>query len=701
VQYNLESQKRQYALQERVVALGWPRSQCVVIDEDLGISGAHSENRPGYQRLVSMLALREVGIILGIEVSRLARNCLDWYQLLELASSFGSLISDEDSVYDPADFNDRLLLGLKGTISEVELYQIKCRMMRGRINKAKRGDLETKLPIGYERDLEGKTRKTADQSVSNSISGVFALFRRIRSIRGVLKELKKRGVELPYRETTRGLGSRIGWRAPRYEVIYNIIQNPAYAGIYIYGRRKSKYDPLEKVRRVTTVPPSEREVVILEHHEGYVSKDEHEDNLRILASNNYVATDSRGAAREGAALLQGLVYCKACGLKMRPRYTSQRYYYCCDRAHVKYCEPICGWGSAIRIDGAVEEILLKVLNEGTIDLSFQLLRRHRDETAALKKQWDQKLTRLEYESNLARRRYESVDPENRLVACTLESEWNIKLNTLNQTKAEIEARFSAPTRVGPSLNEVKAALSSLPDRWRSKMLELREKKEIIRSVVERVFLRTKGKTIWIEIIWHGSSTTQLEIPKYLFSSGEIYHRILDLAKEKTDSEIAVLLNQKDIKTVKNRPWSSRRVMDFRLSNGIPSGFTLAKDKRIPDSGFITSTELSNRLGVKREAIQRWCKIGILESKPRGAKQETLWIKINDEILSRLDGTAQVDSTAITLRRFITNTGKSQEHAITLAENKGYHLVRLRRGKRIQFYICPQNKTNNATFDRSM
>lgn len=227
VEQNVESQRRQYALVDRAKTLGWAESRCLVIDEDLGKSGSHSENRPGYQRLVSMLALREVGLVLGIEVSRLARNCLDWYQMLELASAFDVLIADEDSVFDPRDFNDRLLLGLKGTISEVELYQIKARMMRGRMNKARRGALELCLPVGYERGPDGTTCKSSDVAVRTAIDAIFSLFHQLRSVRAVLRELRRRRAELPYHTSVPGLGRRVSWRPPLYEVIYNIIRNPS------------------------------------------------------------------------------------------------------------------------------------------------------------------------------------------------------------------------------------------------------------------------------------------------------------------------------------------------------------------------------------------------------------------------------------------------------------------------------------------
>lgn len=687
VENNLESQRRQYALRERAVVLGWRADQVVVIDDDLGISGAHSENRPGYQRLVSMLALREVGLVLGIEFSRLARNCLDWYQLLEVASAFGVLIADEDTVCDPSDFNDRLLLGLRGTISEVELHQIQSRMSRGRMNKAQRGDLEVTLPIGYERDNEAKTRKTADQAVRSAVQNVFALFRQLRSLRGVLKELRRRGAELPYWSQAPGLPKRLAWRPPTYDAIYSMVRTPAYAGVYVYGRRKRHYDPVAKKTHVEMVPSSQWEVVIPDHHEGYVTRDEYDENQTILRNNGYAAAMSRGAAREGSALLQGLVYCKRCGHKMRPRYTSRRYYYYCDQEHRRRGEPICGRASAMRVDGVFEELFLEVLNDGTVDLTFQLARRHRDEMASLRKQWDQKLQRLEYEANLARRRYESVDPENRLVTSTLEQEWNQRLEALEQAKADFARHFQPAKAEGVGIDEVKAALRTLPERWRSDMLSIEEKKEMVRSVVDKIFLNTQGKVVRVEILWQGGTLTELDVPKYLFTAGRIYHRVAALAGERTDGEIAELLNQEGTRTVKGKPWTSRRVMDFRLSNGIPSGFTTSSKARLPDSGHLSSGELAAHLGVNVATIQKWFRVGILEGRQTG-RQAQLWVRADDDAVARLNGSAPVDSTAISMRHLMKTTGKPERDIVEWAKREGHRILRVRRGKTACFYVQP-------------
>lgn len=688
VQNNKESQQRQYSLQERAIKLGWHKDMVTVIDEDLGISGAHSENRPGYQKLISLIALKKVGVIFGIEVSRLARNCLDWYELLEIASTFNTLIADEDGVFNPADYNDRLLLGLKGTISEAELYQIKNRMMRGRINKAQRGELEIHLPIGFEWS-NGKVIKTPDESVRTSIDNVFALFKQIGSVRGVLFELHRRQQELPYEKIIPGIGRNISWKKPAYESIYFMITNPTYAGVYSYGRRKRHYNPVNKRTNTQKISQGDLDVFLPDHHEGYIGYQEFENNLKTMANNQYGNITSQGAAREGHGLLQGIAYCKKCGLRMRSFYKAKHTYYYCDRNHRRYGEPICGCASAKRVDGAVTDILLQVINEGTVDLTFQLMKHHQEEQTIIYHQWEQKVKRLDYEANLARRRYESVDPENRLVASTLEAEWNEKLISAKQARLEREKH--CPNGVKPVLTaiQIKELLSRLQQQWYTGNIAIQDKKEMLRCLINKVFINTEGKVLIVEISWHGGSITKLEVPKYLFSSTHIYHRVKELALSYTDSKIAEILNEENLFTVKQKPWTSRRVMDFRLSNQIPSGFTKTTNLKI-EQGYVSSQEASQILNVKITSIQRWFKLGILEGRRGVEKQSKLWVYLDMDIIKRLNGTAIFDITVKTLRSIMKDMGMSQNELIQWVKLNNHEILRLKRGNSCCFYIKPNN-----------
>ena len=689
VEQNQESRKRQYQLVERAQAQGWKEAQCEVIDEDQGVSGAQSHNRPGYQKLISMLALREVGIVLGLEVSRLARNSLDMYQLLELAAAFSVLIADEDGIYDPGDFNDRLLLGLKGTISEVELYQIRARMVRGKLNKAKRGELKQRLPVGLDWDpIVKKPRLAVDQSVRHAVERVFELFGQLRSVRSVLKHLRETGLELPFQRIYQGAGREIGWRRPAYETVYAIITNPSYAGIYCYGKRERVFDPVRRAYHVRSRPREEWLVFLTDHHPGYVSAETFEDNQQIMANNRPQFANSQGAARQGATLLQGLVYCRHCGHKMRIRYSRSTPYYTCDAAHRRFGDPICNRASAKRVDVLVAELFLMVMNPETLALSQAFDEQLGREVARTDRSWREKLQRQEYEANLARRRYETVDPDNRLVAQTLETEWNQKLLDMEKTRKIYAAQKPSPHEMLSSLEQIQTVVAQLRDTWYGDQISMQDKKELVRCLIERVFFENRGKLIRVKVCWHGGETNELDVPKYLFSSPQVYHKISQLAKTHTDREIADLLNQADLTTAHGRTWTGRHVMDFRLTNAIPSGFTTQTKLRIPDTGFITSAEAAKLLGISQPAISRWYRLGILTGKQDGW-HAPLWIYWSNEVMEQLSGGAAPDPLMVTVGSLSKKLGKTQEETFAWVLANNYKVYRLRRGAQMRFYILPQ------------
>lgn len=688
VQKHQESQRRQYQLQEKAQGLGWPKSQCVVIDDDLGISGAQSHNRPGYQRLISKIALREVGIVLGLEVSRLARNSLDWYQLLELAAVFDVLIADEDGVYDASDFNDRLLLGLKGTISEVELYQIRTRLNRGRLHKAQRGKLQLILPVGLDWDpIKQNPRLTVDQSVRHAIQLVFELFRKIRSIRGVLLYCVEHAIEVPYQKRHGHHDRCIQWRIPSYDAIYLILTNPTYAGVYCYGKVRKQVDPLTQQTHVEKLPRDEWEVFMPNHHPGYISLAEFEENQRVIANNRFQYPQSAGAAKKGAALLQGLVYCQHCGHRMRIRYSSGSAYYLCDRAKQRYGEPTCNRASAKRVDAQVVDLVLTVINEGTLELSLANNKQMEQQQAELEQHGQDRLKRLAYAADLARRRYENVDPENRLVAHTLETEWNQAMLALEKARATYEAQKPEEYQMQSTLAEMREVLTNLRYHWFAADIPVIEQKEILRCLIERVVLARREKMIHTTIHWQGGTTSQLEVPQYLFSSPYIYWRISELAKTLTDREIAAALNEEGIETVKGRPWNDRRVMDFRLSNSIPSGFTTRPDLRIPDRSYVTTPEAAGALGVSVSAVESWFKQGILDGK-RDKPGATIWIAWSKDVVYRLSGGATPDPRMVSTRSLCKNRNMRPVEIFHWAKQEGHQIYRLRRGKSFLFYILP-------------
>jgi len=693
VEHNLESQKRQYQLVDRAQTLGWLPDHCLVIDDDLGISGAQSHNRPGYQRLISLLALREVGIVLGLEISRLARNSLDWYQLLELAAAFNVLIADEDGLYNPAEFNDRLLLGLKGTISEVELYQIRARMMRGRLNKVQRGELTWVMPIGLECDPETKQiRLSNDQSVRHVLALVFHLFHQLHSIRGVLRYLSREGIDLPHQEVRRGFERRVVWRSPTYETVYGFITNPAYAGVYCYGKRQRQVDPLTHQTHNRTCSRDAWTVFLPEHHPGYLSLLEFEENQRILENNRNQYLTSPGAPRQGTALLAGLVFCQQCGRRMRVRYTLGNPYYTCDGAERRFGAPICNRASATRVDALVEDLFLTVINPETLEKSVRYDTKLQEEADLVDRSWQEKLKRLEYQADLARRRYEHVDPANRLVAQTLETEWNQSLVELEAVRKAYQEQRITPQELSSTLAQMREVIAHLRQYWYSDRLAQDEKKELLRCLIEQVFLQTQEKLIRAQIHWYGGAVSELDVPKYLFSAPSIYHRISELAHTLTDAEIALLLNQENVRTVKGKLWTARRVMDFRKSNQIPSTFVCKTQAlRTGERSYLTSAEVAKQLGVAQPTIQRWFRLGILPGK-RDEGQSVLWIQWSEDLEYRLKGGATPDPRMLSIRKLCRTQKMTPDQALAWAQAQGYAIFRLQVGKLLWFYVMPNSSS---------
>ena len=700
VEQNLESQKRQYQLTERAQHLGWLPAQCVVIDDDLGVSGAQSHNRPGYQRLISMRALREVGLVLGLEVSRLARNSLDWYQLLELASAFEVLIADEDGLYDPRDFNDRLLLGLKGTISEVELHQIRARMTRGRLNKAARGELETPLPIGLERDpLTGQIILATDQGVRHAIERVFTLYRQLGTIRAVLRQLRLAGLELPFQQVHPLGGVEIKWRAASYDAIYALITNPAYAGVYSYGKRQRSYDPLSRTYHTRQQARADWMVFLPTHHSGYLTLEEYEENQQTLASHRMSFPAHTGAARNGATLLQGLIYCQHCGQKMRVRYHRGVAYYTCDSAHQHYDAPVCNRARAQRVDALVGELFLSVLNEGTLAQSLLLEQELQKEQAVQERDGREQLQRLEYQADLAHRRYALVDPANRLVAQTLETQWEERLRAVETARQAYEKRVQKRRPLSATRAEMQFVIEHLREFWHGDKLAQADKKELVRCVIERVFVQKEEKLIRAQVHWYGGARSELEVPKYLASVPHLFHRISTLARTQTDAEIAATLNQEGVRTAKNKEWTARHVMDFRRTNEIPSGFTQTPELRITENGYLRSAEAAARFGVNQQTIQRWYRLGILSGKHLSG-QAHLWIFVDEEVERRLNGSARPDARMVSTKRLSQEQGKQLPELIAQAQRNGDQIYRLRRGNRQCFYLLPAATQTNVERNES-
>jgi DNA invertase Pin-like site-specific DNA recombinase len=689
VRYHQESQKRQYELQERAQALGWPAAHCVVIDDDLGISGAQSHNRPGYQKLISQIALRQVGIVLGLEVSRLARNSLDWYQLLELTAAFNVLIADEEGVYDASEFNDRLLLGLKGTISEVELYQIKARLQRGRLYKAQRGELPLRTPIGLVWDKEiKKPRLSTDASIRHAIEILFDLFRRIRSVRGVLVYCARHHIRTPHQGHQYNAKS-VEWRQPNYGDLHRLFKNPAYAGVYCYGKVKKQYDPLTQKTKAYRLPQAEWQVFIPHHFPGYITLAEFEENQRLIAHNRFQFPESSGAARSGTALLQGIVFCQNCGLRMHVSYCRGEGYYVCDRTRHFLGKPVCNCASSKRVDAQIVELLLAVVNAGSLELASAADAHYQQQLAEQEKLWQDKLQRFRYQVDLTRRRYEAVDPSNRLVAQTLETEWNQALVRLTEAEQQHRRQKQDAVTLRYTQAQLQSVLTNFQQHWYASDIPLNEQKEILRCLIDQVSLKNGDKMIEATVTWQGGTVTQISVLKYLYTPPGLYWRIADLAQSHTDRSIAQMLNEADIKTARGRIWTERHVMDFRMTNRIPSGFTTAPDLRLSGNGFITTAEAAQALSVHISTIQRWFKRGVLDGK-QDKPRTPLWIAWDEDIAYRLTGNATPDPQMVSVYMLARTRQESLEDVLCWAKRKGHHIYRLRRGMSLRFYILPKD-----------
>jgi hypothetical protein len=583
---------------------------------------------------------------------------------------------------------------MKGTISEVELYQIKARMIRGRLNKAQRGDLIWNVPIGLEYDvLSGQIRLDADQSVRHAVELVFRLFRQLGSVRGVLTYLAREGLELPSQRLVRGVGRVIRWQPPRYHVIYQMLTNPMYAGIYAYGRRQAQVDPLAHTRQVRRKARTDWEVFLPAHHPGYITQEEFEANVATLENNYQQFPANQGAVREGPALLQGLVWCKHCGRKMRVCYHDGQPYYTCDGAHRTFGTAICNRASAGRVDVLVEDLFLTLMNVGTLEQSMATAQKVQEEAALVDRQWQEKLQRLRYQADLARRRYEAVDPANRLVALTLETDWNERLVEVEAAQQAYQHNRPTQDQVSSTLEQLQHVLTHLRDYWYQDGVTNQEKKDLLRCVIERVTLEThtSGKVIRADIGWQGGATSTVEVPKYLFSAPHLFYRITELAHNLPDGQIAEALNAEGLQTVKGRAWSVRRVMDFRLSNGIPSGFTVSAQHRLADNGYLTSAEAATRLEITQATVQKWYKLGILQGKHAGG-QSALWIAWTEEVEEHLAGKASFDPRMRSLKFLCKLHGKTWEQMVHWCLAEGHQLYRLRRGMTFRFYVLPGSRS---------
>ena len=612
VMHNTESTKRQYALRERAVALGWPIERIHTIDSDLGRSGASAADRDGFQQLVTQVAMGQVGIVLGLEVSRLARNNADWHRLIELAALSGTLILDEDGVYDPAHFNDRLLLGLKGTMSEAELHVLKARLQGGILNKARRGELPLRLPIGLVYRPDGEVALDPDQQITQSLGLVFETFREAGSAMAVVKRFRSEGLEFP-RRVRRGIGKGdLIWGTLNHSRVLQILHNPRYAGAFVYGRTRSGRTA-ELQQTHVKVPREDWQVLIPNAHVGYITWEEFERNQEILHRNaGGFANGRRGSTpREGAALLQGRVICGHCGARMRVRYQQVQGalspYYQCTEASVRQAGKLCQSIRGSHIDEAIGALLLQTVAPAALNVALAV----QEEIAGRIRQADAlRATQLEqarYEAELARRRYLKVDPDNRLVADALEADWNERLRRLDTLQQDHERQREADQHLlaDDARERIMTLAKDFPRVWKDPRTASIERKRMVALLLDDVTL-TKDEEIAVHVRFRGGKTHSFTLPRPLPMSRirktpdelvQILNRLLDTC---TDREAAARLNELGHRNWQGQTFTVKKVSLMRRTYGLRS-----RHQRLRARGLLTAQELAEQLNVSTSTIHTW------------------------------------------------------------------------------------------------
>jgi len=602
---NTESTKRQYALREKALALGWPAGSIIVIDSDLGQSGAQAVDREGFQRLVADVSLGKAGIVLGLEVSRLARNSSDWHRLLEICAFTDTLILDEDGLYNPSQFNDRMLLGLKGTMSEAELHVLRSRLVGGQRSKARRGELKLELPVGFVYDAEDRVQLDPDKQVQDTIRLFFETFERTGSACATCMEMQKLGINVPRRTRKGHHRGAIAWAPISHTYALSLLHNPRYAGIYTYGRTHTRKNI--DGRSVQQKRQQQEWIAFMpEAHAGFITPEQHEQNLKRLQESrqNYGHDRRKSAPREGPALLQGLVLCGTCGERMTVRYHSRKGKlipdYVCQKVKVQECGPLCQSIPATTLEKFVSELLLQTISPMVLKVALSVqdeLQSRIKEANALKKK---NLDRLKYEVELSRRRYLSVDPDNRLVAATLEADWNEKLRIHTDAQQQFEkqieetqAKLSQEQRA-----EILSLSTNFPKIWNDPLTPDRERKRIVRLVIEDATLRRNSKDIFVDIRFRGGATHSATVPvplaawqskKTPANIVELIDQLLDLH---TDKDVAQIINERGILTGPHDTFNATSIANIRRAYRLKSRYD-----RLRQLGYLDREEILIKLNI--------------------------------------------------------------------------------------------------------
>ena len=683
------STDRQYALAAKARDLGWPDDRIIVIDEDLGLSGSGSVVRSGFERLTAEVALARVGLVLGLEASRLARNNTEWYRLIDLAGLTDTLIGDADGIYHPALFNDRLLLGLKGTMSEAELHVLRARLNGGIRNKAARGELRRGLPVGFVwGDEDGEVRFHPDEAVTTAIRNVFAHFAEMGSARRVWLWFRSEGLSFPLQMNAR---AEIRWVEASYTAIHHVLTNPVYAGAYVYGKtRQETILDASGVRkkRMRRLPRSQWQVLIPEHHQGFIDWQTYEANQQRIAKNTRPGPHKEGGAvREGSALLQGLARCGHCGRSLHTHYRGRNAapgYHCAGKVLVEgrgvYCLNIGG----VQIDQAVTSAFLAALEPARLAAALAAAERLEADREAALKQWRLDVERASYQAQRAERRYRAVDPDNRLVARGLEREWEGSLRTLEAAKAELARRQQERPRL-LSQQERDRLLALGPDLasvWHAGTTTPRDRKELLRTLIEEVIIKVDRDeaAAHLALRWKGGALSEINLhlprsrPPTVRTDEDTITLIRRLAVHYPDAVIAAILNRQGRTTAHGHRFDGNRVGNLRRHWGIPC---FQPEPQAANGELMTIKAAATALGVAPSTIHRLLNDGIIagEQLTPGAPWR---IRLTEELRARFNG--EVGKGFIAMREAVRVLGVSRQTVLQRVKRGELEAVHTTRGK---------------------
>lgn len=641
-----ESTARQYAFAEQAVAFGWPRERVLTIDEDQGKSGRTTDGRDGFHRLVTEVTLNHVGMVLGLEMSRLARSSKDWHAFSEMCAIFGTLIVDEDGVYDGNDPNDRLLLGLKGIMSEMELHIMRNRLQHGRINKAQRGELFYGAPYGYVKLLTGKVDFDPDEQARAVVRLLFDKFDELGSVYSLFLWLVKHGINLPIRPRTGPNKGRLEWHRPSLATLNQTLHHPMYAGAYAYGRRPEAAKNTHTMRKGRTgkwLSIDQWQVLIRDHLPAYITWERYLKNQERLKQNQTRA-DTRGTPRNGCALLPGILSCGRCGFRMQVQYRSKDHpYYRCMRDHATATEKICCDLSANILDELVAGQLLRALEPAALELSLKARADLRRERERLDKHWKQKLQRARYDVEVAERRYQTVDPENRLVAATLERQWEDALRKEREIKEEYD-RYCRQTPLQLSAEDearIVALSSDIPALWNSPQSTNAHRQKITRCLIERVVVHVESNTDRSEAVihWIGGYESRHDFVRAVrrYSQYGDYDRLLKRVTElreagKTADQIANTLNAEGFVPIRrDRSFNQEVVYKLLVQLGFSDERT---DTSLLGRNEWYLTTLAGKLKMPRATLWYWASQGWVHSR-RTTTQKVVIVWADGAEISRL------------------------------------------------------------------